>query len=466
MFQKKSTSIQNLSLNIHHSTFKIQHSKLEVLMLRTIKIFLAVTTTLLILFTNLSCHRTPIEPEKTKVNLIYEDALCTEAYLRLKTTEINYPARVDLYVNKDRVNSFTTFSEDTVFVIENLLPKKSYTSYVRVYPFGGGELVSSEVSFVTMDTTSHDFTWQIFEFGECDYSVLFDVVIINENDIWAVGEIYMRDSLGRCDPNAYNAVHWDGSKWELKRIPIYLGSGFPFYPVIKSIFAFSENNIWFEAGIHWDGISFKQVPFNIQWSGNVNKLWGSSSNDLYAVGNNGNIAHWDGRRWTRIESGTNVNINDIYGVINQKTNRRIIFCSVSNLFEKGEYKILTIDESNKIDSLHWGLDRRINSTWSGNGWIVYTSGGGVFSNKTGRWVEETSIPLYYTNRIRGNGYNDIFVVGDFALLAHYNGFSWNVYYELLQLPLTSFYSISVKKDIIAIVGDCGEKALIIIGRRN
>ena len=105
-------------------------------MLSVIKTFLLTIATFIFLLTNLSCHRTPIEPEKIKVNLIYEDALCTEAYFRLKTTEINYPARVDLYLNKNKVNSFTTFSEDTVFVIENLLPKKSYTSYVIVYPEG------------------------------------------------------------------------------------------------------------------------------------------------------------------------------------------------------------------------------------------------------------------------------------------------------------------------------------------
>lgn len=63
-----------------------------------------------------------------------------------------------------------------------------------------------------MDTTSHNFTWQAFEFGkQTNVSRLFDVAIINENDIWAVGEIYMNDSLGNPATNAYNAVHWDGT---------------------------------------------------------------------------------------------------------------------------------------------------------------------------------------------------------------------------------------------------------------
>ncbi|MCK7525918.1 MAG: hypothetical protein MZV64_54080 [Ignavibacteriales bacterium] len=31
----------------------------------------------------------------------------------------------------------------------------------------------------------------------------------------------MNDSLGNPDPNAYNAVHWNGQSWELKRIYYY-----------------------------------------------------------------------------------------------------------------------------------------------------------------------------------------------------------------------------------------------------
>ncbi len=56
----------------------------------------------------------------------------------------------------------------------------------------------------TMDTTSHNFTRQSFTFGQHSSSVLYDVAIIDENNIWAVGDIYMNDSLGNPDPNRYN----------------------------------------------------------------------------------------------------------------------------------------------------------------------------------------------------------------------------------------------------------------------
>ncbi len=161
-----------------------------------------------------------------------------------------------------------------------------------------------------------------------------------------------------------------------------------------------------------------------------------------------------------------MDINDVYGVIDPKNNNLKVFCAVSFILQLGEHKILTIDKNNKVDSLQWNTGRRVGSIWSNKGRIVYTSGGGVFNNKVGYWVEETAIPLYYTNRIRGNGLNDIFAVGDFALLSHYNGMQWNIYKEFLQIPATSFNSITVKDNIIAIVGYSRDKALIIIAKRN
>ncbi len=78
------------------------------------------------------------------------------------------------------------------------------------------QVSSNELSVTTMDTTSHNFTWQTWTFGEHSSSTLYDVAIIDENNIWAVGEIYMNDSLGNPDPDAYNAVHWNGSELEYK----------------------------------------------------------------------------------------------------------------------------------------------------------------------------------------------------------------------------------------------------------
>jgi hypothetical protein len=133
-----------------------------------------------------------------------------------------------------------------------------------------------------------NFTWQSFEFGQHSSSVLYDVAIIDENNIWAVGEIYMNDSLGNPDPTPYNAVHWNGTEWELKRIyfPTVCGStSIASYPA-KAIYAFNDGEIWISSSgdkiaILENGIQINKfcLPSNVSMG--INKIWGTSSNDLY-----------------------------------------------------------------------------------------------------------------------------------------------------------------------------------------
>jgi len=54
-----------------------------------------------------------------------------------------------------------------------------------------------------MDTTSHNFIWEIDTLG-IGGSYLNDVAIIDENNIWVVGNI-------ETDTATYNAAHWDGN---------------------------------------------------------------------------------------------------------------------------------------------------------------------------------------------------------------------------------------------------------------
>ncbi|BAP55276.1 hypothetical protein THII_0979 [Thioploca ingrica] len=40
-------------------------------------------------------------------------------------------------------------------------------------------------------------------------------------------------------------------------------------------------------------------------------IWGSASNDVFAVGAGGLISHYDGSQWQEMESGTLFNLNGI-----------------------------------------------------------------------------------------------------------------------------------------------------------
>ena len=65
--------------------------------------------------------------------------------------------------------------------------------------------------------------------------------------------------------------------------------------------------------------------------------------------------------------------------------------------------------------------------------------------------------------IRGNDLNDIFVAGDFGLVAHFNGSTWKVYNDVFA---ADYYSISLKGNLIMLAGQQNGKGVITIGRRN
>jgi len=442
-------------------------------MLRVFRTLLFLIATISLLVTSLSCHRTPIEPEKIKANLIYEDALCTEAYLRLKLAYIDFPANVDLYVDKNKVNSFRTFSEDTVIMVENLLPKKSYTSYVRIYPAGGGEIVSNEVSFTTMDTTSHNFTWQIDTLGDGGGSVLYDVVIINDTLIYAVGEIYKRDSLGNWDPLPYNLVKWNGQRWQLLRIQFYTfcgQAGIGSYPA-KSIFAFGPDDIWI-------GMNGSQV---VRWNGqaqslpectpvSINKLWGENPNSIWAVGNNGQIAHYDGVRWKRIESGTTLDVYDIYGSRNLRTGETEIYAVAAKQFVTFDRRILRVRSSGVEAVSDSTIPYSLHGVWLKGGGPYYVVGSGIYRKRDPmragpwQWLHPGVTP-YYTYAIRGNDVNDVFICGSYGELLHFNGIQFRSYQNTPGFSAMEFYEVSCRGNLVVTVGYIQSRAVVVIGRR-
>ena len=147
----------------------------------------------------------------------------------------------------------------------------------------------------TLDTTSHNFTWQTFTFGdpEAGSSVFNDVAIIDENNIYAVGEIYLLDSLGQPDSQPYSIAIWDGEKWNLKKL--FYNSN-KIINSIRGILVLDSNDIYLAAGsiFHWDGISSSvQLVYSRlnlpDPNATIEKLWGNSSSLIYGVGNAGTI---------------------------------------------------------------------------------------------------------------------------------------------------------------------------------
>ena len=149
----------------------------------------------------------------------------------------------------------------------NLEPLHTYT--YTAYRLIDNQPTSNrkQVTITTMDTTGHNFSIQIFEFGGDSYykSSIEDVAIIDQNEIWITGKICdkntgEKDSLGN-EIKPYNALKWDGQQWHYLHIPVKTWGG-DYLPVtIESIHAFDSNDIWFTTAgrclTQWDGMIFK-----------------------------------------------------------------------------------------------------------------------------------------------------------------------------------------------------------------
>ncbi len=320
------------------------------------------------------------------------------------------------------------------------------------------------------DTTSHAFTFQTFTFGSAGGSNLNDVSIINDTLVYAVGEIYQTDSAGQYDPDPYNLAIWDGRAWTLQKVPYYY-QGQPFYSSIYSIIAFNSEDIWLEAGIHWDGRQFNTIPLNIDFPSHVNKMWGSSSNDLYIVGNGGLIAHRDASgNWTTIQSGTTLPINDIWGAQNSAGQREVL--AIASNPDSTANMLLQIHPDHSVSQLSTnGLLPFSTGIWFVPEKEYYVVGSGVgqkssLNDPTWSVYPSGVVTSYASGGVRGNGLNDVFVAGSFFEIVHYNGSTWHNYKDVIPYTTGALGRIAVKGNLVVTVGLSGSNAVAIMGKRE
>jgi len=431
------------------------------------------------------------------------DVSSTEAWLRISLTGVDSTASatIPLILKRDGETvstlDFVTLPQpgsgraDTTVMDAGLEPGRSYSYTAYRQSVHNTALIDSSapVSLTTLDTTSHDFTWTIDTLGSYG-SYLNDVAIIDANNIWVVGNIVVPDpdsSFNGTGWKEYNAARWDGERWNL--MGIYSNT-----LDLYSIFYFSENDIWvtdYCSPIHWDGQEW--TLYHLQNMGldacAGNAIWGSSPEDVYFVGDHGSIVHYDGSGFERMESGTDVDLLDIWGYAENPGQTRIWIAGFTDL--KGSvllqfdgnawqtvYEIVPPPPSTTIPNhLSW----IITSVWTDNPYTVFCASTGRIYNTPwdtdGYAVENfnydyqsgdpvTAAPR--TNRIRGNNRNDIFVVGQSMWVGHYNGRDWRTYNELGGDG--NYYAVALNGNTVVVAGTLYEnnlvqRAIVAIGRR-
>ncbi|MBI2428906.1 MAG: glucosyl transferase [Ignavibacteriales bacterium] len=326
-----------------------------------------------------------------------------------------------------------------------------------------------------VDTTSHDFVWTIDTLGDAS-SQLNDVIIINDTCAWAVGSMYLQDSTGNFIYPIYNAAYWNGKEWSLKRISVNFRSNI-ITPPLEGAFSFSATDIWFVGSlpIHGDGQSW--TIYDVRSiagleSISVAKSWGKNSSSMYFVGLGGSIVYYNGTTWQKIESGTTLPIQDIWGSTDTETGEQQILAVASNKFLNEGKKLLQIYNTTATAISDSGLSWSLSSIWFEANRQYYIVGGGLYkktsivSDKLWQTFHQ-GLTAYYANTIRANNRNDIVIVGAFGNFLHYNGSTWKNYMGN-ELPAIngSYYSVAIKNNLVVAVGHIGSKAIVVMGKRN
>lgn len=324
-----------------------------------------------------------------------------------------------------------------------------------------------------VDTTSHDFTFYVDTLGDGNSSVLFDVAIINESLIYAVGEIYSKDSTGEINMQAYNLVKFQGSDIKLSKIQFYTFCGQQntgSYPA-SALFVQDSSKIWISSNSQiafWNGITQTGI---ICIPVSVNKIWSNFGNLTYTAGPLGQIGFYNGTTWQKISTGTTFDFKDIWGDKNPTTGEYEIYAVASKGSFSTEKKIYRIQGTAATEVSIDGIPYSTNCIWFKSQKQYYVAGGGMWKKESitsnTPWLSfESGITPYYIYGMRGQSENDIVAVGSFGELLHYNGKSWKSFRDLPGFNNLELYAVDIKGDVICAVGYIGSRACVVRGYRK
>lgn len=426
-----------------------------------------------------SCKECPTEPKDPE---LYLSAPYVEtSIVWLKVTSPNSTLHKSFVIQRDTVTILeASFSgRDTIIADRTVQPNTSYTYTVNYVKNGKIQDQSASVTVTTLDISSSDFTWEVLYFGERSGD-LNSVSIASENNIWAVGlmEVWGWDSLdSEYDWIRYNALHWDGDKWNMLSIRpapwTYKGP----FDVVHAICD----------SIVWIGVNSPALYHKGQWQGMLNvpnlgwmlDIWGNYLDNTFFTYYHGGIAHYDGTKFTVMNSGTTTDLQDIDG-----NDERVYIAGYSytagnerlilEYRDEKWHKLLVSETSD--GNLSNGDMGRFFSVKVLDGVAVFTSAAMATIKYYYRDQLIDGMPKKATvlrdcwavERVDGNAVNDLAYITEGGQIVHYNGSDYTKIFDYEEQGYSGSirtYSGDFKGDVICAVGDALGYGVVIIGKR-
>src|SRR5439155_304058 len=139
-------------------------------------------------------------------------------------------------------------------------------------------------------------------------------------------------------------------------------------------------------------------------------VWGATGNDVFAVGDDGSIWHYDGTSWTAQPSGTTQALYGVWG------------SGGTDVFAVGEGGTILHYDGTGWTAQPSATSEYVFGVWGSGGTDVFAVGTGgtiVHYNGTG-WTAQASGTSAYLDGVWGSGGTDGFAVGTGGAILHYD----------------------------------------------
>ena len=272
---------------------------------------------------------------------------------------------------------------------------------------------------------------------------------------------------GACEFNypgtEYNAMHgniaagrhgrlsfFNGTDWESMQPDGYLSDIYGMATIDETLYA---------AG--WFGKIHQYDPDNNVWetietgcSGIYRDIWGSSEDNIYAVGTLQNICHYSVDEngigtWRSVESGAQksdklqLHFNAIWG------------SDKNNIYVVGSNNTIIKYNGNEWEQISYNEEgTELTDVWGNSSDNIFVVGkkGLILHFDGSQWSEFSDIPTEKDlNSIWGNNENDVYAVGGESTILHFDGVEWKTVETGVRIS-TTFMSVWGVEDYIFLGG--------------
>lgn len=221
------------------------------------------------------------------------------------------------------------------------------------------------------------------------------------NNVWAAG---VGGALLRKDQNGWTSL----TQGPGETLSGLWSSG------ADDIWAVGRSTVWHRGGMGWELV---KVPTNC-----VRDVWGSGKSDIFLVGCQGLVLHYDGAAWTRMTLPSSSDLNSVYG-----TSPNDVWTVGNNGADGKQSGILHYD-GKAWKAMFDTADIHFTATrvWASRAddvWFTFLNGSG--GRYDGRALSPTGIPGGpQIHDIRGSASNNVWAAG-LNVIWRYDGSKWN-----------------------------------------